>query len=108
MKIKTFKIQNAEGKFSTGGCTPSWTNRGKTWSQINHVKSHLTLSWIRRPRSYYESGFKKDYDIYVNEIPSDWIVIEVTTDTETLEASVSKYPARSLFPEKMDRKKNPI
>lgn len=41
MKFVSIKIENGEGLFSTGGRHPRFTKRGKTWSTIGHVSSHL-------------------------------------------------------------------
>jgi len=38
-----FKIRNPQGLFSTGGSTPRWSKRGKTWVALNHLNAHLTL-----------------------------------------------------------------
>lgn len=39
---KVYKIQNAHGKFSTGGFAPDWTSQGKVWRSLAAVKSHVT------------------------------------------------------------------
>jgi len=42
--MKAFKIRRkADGLYSTGGSTPSWNKRGKTWYAVSHVKNHLNL-----------------------------------------------------------------
>lgn len=43
--IKTethYKIRRSDGLFSDGGHYPSFSEKGKTWKKINHLKSHLT------------------------------------------------------------------
>jgi predicted nucleic acid-binding Zn-ribbon protein len=35
------KIENPEGLFSRGGMDVRFTKKGKTWSSIGYVKSHL-------------------------------------------------------------------
>jgi len=32
-----------DSKFSTGGMSPDFTNNGKSWSNIGHLKNHLKL-----------------------------------------------------------------
>ena len=37
-----YKVRNkVTGKFSTGGISPSFTNKGKSWSSIGPLKTHL-------------------------------------------------------------------
>jgi hypothetical protein len=36
-----YKIRDANGLFSTGGMNPSFTKKGKAWTNVGHVKSHL-------------------------------------------------------------------
>lgn len=52
--MTAYKIRNPQGLFSTGGSTPRWTKRGKTWVALNHLNAHLALirseqvRWIAR------------------------------------------------------------
>lgn len=40
--MKIFKIRDAQtGLFSMGGMFPRWTKKGKSWSNIGHVKTHI-------------------------------------------------------------------
>jgi hypothetical protein len=40
--MKIFKIRDtATGLFSTGGHYPRWSKKGKTWTNIGHVKNHI-------------------------------------------------------------------
>lgn len=40
-----FKVRRqSDGKYSTGGSYPRWTNRGKTWNQRGHLTNHLGLA----------------------------------------------------------------
>jgi hypothetical protein len=40
--MKIFKIRNkVTGLYSTGGCSPRWTKKGKIWTTIGHLKSHI-------------------------------------------------------------------
>lgn len=59
--IRFYKIRNlTTGLYSSGGLTPSWNKRGKTWNNIGHIKSHLTG---------YKAHGKKS-------IPREWEVVE--------------------------------
>jgi len=45
-----FKIRNiSENTFSTGGSNPSFNDKGKTWTSLGHLKTHL--STVKRKRS---------------------------------------------------------
>ena len=51
--MNIYKIRRiSDGKFSTGGRAPRWTNRGNTWTCIGHVKAHLTM--LRVDQDPYE------------------------------------------------------
>jgi len=41
-RIHGFKIQRADGLFSTGGAYPSFSVNGKTWNNIGALRSHFT------------------------------------------------------------------
>jgi hypothetical protein len=42
--MKVYKVRDKQtGLFSTGGCYPKFTKKGKTWKALNHVRTHLTL-----------------------------------------------------------------
>lgn len=82
--IAVYKIKDLEtGKFSTGGLEPRWTTRGKTWSAINHVKAHLR-------QFVSDSEYRKHY---VNLIPYNWIVVEISCN------GIIETQARSFYPE---------
>ncbi len=36
-----YKIRSTNGEFSTGGTHPSFSKRGKVWTNIGHVKNHI-------------------------------------------------------------------
>lgn len=41
--ITVFKIRSkTTGMFSTGGQSPGWSKKGKTWNQRGHVSTHLS------------------------------------------------------------------
>ena len=46
--MKIYKIKNPDGLYSTGGSSPKWTRKGKTWVALNHLRAHLTF--IRQER----------------------------------------------------------
>ena len=63
--MKVYKIRNKEGLFSTGGLTPQWKKRGKTWVALSHINSHLNMlnkyydantrvyrGWLRQDNPY--------------------------------------------------------
>lgn len=93
MELKAFKIKNKDGKFSTGGCNPNWTSRGKTWGSFASLKSHL-----RQKCSHYQAGTSKETGEYRfrkgwwNNIPEDWIVVELSAE------GVKEYSAKELYP----------
>ena len=42
--MKVYKIRNKEtGMFSGGGSYPRWVARGKVWTDLRFVKSHLRM-----------------------------------------------------------------
>lgn len=44
VKFEFYKIYDpATGLFSSGGSMPKFSKRGKTWQNIGHVKSHVSL-----------------------------------------------------------------
>lgn len=99
MIIKVFKIKDSTtGLFSTGGCSPNWTKRGKTWSQINHIKTHLrqfcNTKIIKQGKSFHDTV--KDYITLTNNIPETWIVIEMVATGSV--AEVKEYSAKDLYP----------
>ena len=99
MHIHIFKIKDAEtGLFSTGGASPRWTSKGKTWNGLNHIKSHL-----RQQCSYKKLQTTNQYGIpdtdwktMVNKIPTNWIVIELISDG--VKTDVKEYQASMLYP----------
>lgn len=94
MELKVFKIKDsATGLFSTGGMSPDWTKRGKTWNGINHVKSHL-----RQHCDYKKTPTGTDWSSIVNNIPSTWVVVELSV------GGVKEYFARDLYPEEFPSK----
>lgn len=41
--VKSYKIRNSVGLYSTGGSEPTFSKNGKTWSNIGHLRNHLNL-----------------------------------------------------------------
>jgi hypothetical protein len=64
--MKVFKIRDANGLYSTGGTEPEFTQGGKVWNNIGHVKSHLR-QFVDRTCKYLE--------VYVN---AEVVTIEYT------------------------------
>ncbi len=101
MELKVFKIKDSEtGLFSTGGYSPNWTKRGKTWSQINHVKTHLRqhcntkiVKLGKDPRGYDDV---KDYKTVSNNIPETWVIVEMVASGTKCE--IKEYSAKGLYP----------
>lgn len=88
MILTALKIQNAEGKFSTGGITPSWTKDGKTWSTLRGLKRSLEL-WVReKPWNHGPP---------TRELPPDWIVIGL------LDGKDFSCPAREILEEEKEK-----
>lgn len=88
--MKAFKIKNAEGFFSTGGQNPDFKKRGKTWGSFQAIKLHL--------RQFCDTGGYEiidrkytSYDQWKNDIPSDWIVVELS------EEGIKEYSAKGLY-----------
>jgi len=58
MDVKVYKIYNpVTGKFSKGGMAKpnyanptqfNWGKKGKTWTSLGFIKSHLNLQYIRK------------------------------------------------------------
>lgn len=68
--MKIYKIRHKlTGLFSTGGSNPFWTKKGKTWSSIGHVKSHIS--------GVVDYGYRDKSDMV------NWEIIEIEV-SETL------------------------
>jgi hypothetical protein len=97
-EIKTYKIERPDGLFSTGGTSPTFTRRGKTWSQLNHLKSHLRQ--FCHDAKTIDGKYTKGW---WNEIPEDWTVIEIKATygyvcVEDTSVMVNTYKAHELYP----------
>ena len=51
-ETKSYKIRNPSGEYSSGGNPPKFTKRGKAWSTLGHLKSHLTMLSEYQRRAY--------------------------------------------------------
>lgn len=91
MELKAFKIKNGEGLFSTGGYSPRWTSRGKTWGSFASLKLHL-----RQHCDHYQAGTRDGNYRFVkgwwNNIPEDWVVVELSAE------GIKEYSAKELYP----------
>lgn len=73
--MKVYKIKSLKtGRFSTGGWSPSFTKKGKTWAERGHVSSHLSAQDKYGRQSYklnecvivcydFEAGTEEVFDI---------------------------------------------
>ena len=61
--MKIYKIQNNEGLFSSGGSSPKFTKRGKTWGEKRHVKSHLRMMKTYGLLETYDDCHVVEYEI---------------------------------------------
>lgn len=55
--MPTYKIRNAAGRYSTGGDTPKWTKKGKSWGTLSALKAHINLvnsRWLSLVRDTME------------------------------------------------------
>lgn len=99
MKLEVYKIKDENtGLFSTGGIEPKWTKRGKTWSQLNHVKNHLRLfcsdsEWVTNTDQRELRWQGKLVKRWINNIPSNWIVIKLS------ESGIQELSAKQMYPE---------
>lgn len=92
MEIKIFKIENKEGAFSTGTMHPRWTKKGKIWQSFGAIKLHLrqfcsNYHWVENKTAYF----------WQNNIPEDWIVVEITNN------NTERYSAKDLYPTTKDK-----
>jgi len=82
--MNIFKIRDtATGLFSMGGSCPRWSKKGKTWTNIGHIKTHIRG---------LDKRFIKNFD--------NWEVIEY----ELVETSVGTVSVQSIIDEIARRK----
>jgi hypothetical protein len=86
-----FKIRNNKGLWSTGGSSPSFTNRGKVWPSRGAVSGHLAM--------FYESRYRKQIEA------EEWQIVEIEIkESELLQTSVISYFDRKRKLEKLIKK----
>lgn len=73
--MKIYKIKSLKtGRFSTGGSSPCYTKRGKTWAEKSHVSLHLSCQDKFGRQSYkvnecvivcydFDAGTEEEFDI---------------------------------------------
>lgn len=64
-----FKIRYKDGKFSTGGMYPHFTECGKGWTSLSKLKQHLTM--VRK--------YKRLPDIYKDCVIVEYVLSTVQT-----------------------------
>ena len=58
--MKVFKIRKkGTNLFSSGGSSPNWTTKGKTWAAMSHVSNHLGVA----PMRVYADAEIVEYDV---------------------------------------------
>jgi len=83
-----FKIRDKNtGLYSSGGMSPNWTSKGKTWNGMGPLKSHLNQ--FMKSKNYSKERY--------NKIPENWEVIKI----KLIESEVIKMDAHSLYPEQI-------
>ncbi|GJQ43958.1 MAG: hypothetical protein JETCAE03_34560 [Ignavibacteriaceae bacterium] len=101
MEKFVYKIRHKKtGLFSTGGMSPKWTTKGKTWSAFNHIKTHLR-QFTRYTTENKDDGImstKVSFD--KNLIPKDWEVVKI----KIVESEIVVMNAHELYPERIDEK----
>ena len=97
--MKHYKIQDKNTNlFSSGnGARKCTSKKGKIWTNLGHVKTHLRGTFI------HDNGYGRN-PRYKNCIPEEYIVLEyVFPDNFTEEeATINKIEARSLYPEQFN------
>ena len=89
-----YKIRDVNtGLFSTGGMDPNWTTKGKTWTGLGPLKSHL------RQFVTYEQlkNGQTDYHTQINKIPENWEVVKI----KFIESEVELLNAKQLYPKEI-------
>ena len=85
--MKAFKIQRTiDGMFSASGTSPRFTKRGKVWSALSHVTSHLR---------YVKQSDMHDLILVEYEINEDG-TSSLVTKTPLIEISVAANERRAI------------
>ena len=91
--MKAFKIKNKDGLFSTGGhVNTKFTSRGKMWGSFQAIKLHLR-QFCSDAHGEIINGEYKYVRKWINNIPEDWIVVELS------EEGIKEYSAKALYKE---------
>jgi len=65
--VTFFKLRHKEtGLFSVGGIRNQFTKKGKTWSQIGHVKCHLSA--VKKGAEWYRGDLGETCQKYLDSI----------------------------------------
>lgn len=51
-----FKIRDSQGRFSTGGDTPTWSKTGKVWKRTADLSNHFTQLSAAGQKAYAAAG----------------------------------------------------
>jgi hypothetical protein len=66
-ELKIYRIRNRQTQmWSSGGGSPRWGKRGKTWDTLGHVQSHITNS-IRYSKHFYDEADIVEIVVQENE-----------------------------------------
>lgn len=68
MNQKVYKIRNADGLFSTGGSSPRWDKKGKTWSGLGPLKLHLDMFQEPSRQAFYKGAIVCCYELRLVEL----------------------------------------
>jgi len=90
MAIEVYKIRRkSDGLFSKGGMSPSFNEKGKTWTARGHVTSHISQFGDRDKNRYYKDCEVvrieiQEVDMYTTDV-FDWGPTEKTLRAKELE-----------------------
>jgi len=92
-----FKIRDKNtGLYSSGGQSPTWSSKGKTWTGLGPMKCHLRqflrLKIVDR---------KTDWWTAVNKIPENWEIIKIKLVEENMEI----LSAKAQYPDEVNLRK---
>lgn len=84
-----YKIQRADGLFSSGGTSPRFSKKGKSWAQRGHVTNHLGQLSNREKEKFYFDCNVVEFEIVeiaMNNISVfDWKPTDKTLRAKELE-----------------------
>lgn len=80
--MKGYAIYNPNtGLWSRGGNPPSWSKNPKIWSNIGHIKSHLSMCIVDE----YSYGLRNAGIVKLRKLYKGCMLLDVTTNTEALD-----------------------